>query len=89
MAQIYEKKLWIKLIFEKKRGGFTKLMEALSAFGFELTDTSLTTLNGIMLVTFCLQVKKEKRNKEEPLFIFLLFLNPKLKQVFFITGIFS
>ncbi|PON50142.1 Basic helix-loop-helix transcription factor [Trema orientale] len=55
VTQLHENKLWIKVIFKKKLGGFTKLMEVLSALGFELTDTCLTTYNGLMLVTVCLQ----------------------------------
>uniref|UniRef100_A0A2N9I579 BHLH domain-containing protein n=1 Tax=Fagus sylvatica TaxID=28930 RepID=A0A2N9I579_FAGSY len=51
ISQLDAKKLWIKLIFEKKRGGFTRLMEAMSAFGFVLIDTSVTTTKGAMLVS--------------------------------------
>ncbi|OMO67211.1 transcription factor DYSFUNCTIONAL TAPETUM 1-like protein [Corchorus olitorius] len=32
--------LLIKITFEKKRGYFTKLMEAMNYLGFELTDTN-------------------------------------------------
>ncbi|KAL6282164.1 hypothetical protein ACE6H2_013093 [Prunus campanulata] len=53
VTQIDGNKLWVKAILEKKRGGFTKLMEAMTAFGFELTDTSVTTSNGAMLVSSC------------------------------------
>ncbi|XP_060971009.1 transcription factor DYT1 isoform X2 [Cannabis sativa] len=49
------KELWLQVIFEKKPGGFTKLIEALSALGFEITDTNLTTFKGVMQVTLCLQ----------------------------------
>lgn len=56
MTQIDGNKLWLKAILEKKRGGFTKLMEAMTAFGFELTDTSVTTSNGAMLVSSCVMV---------------------------------
>ncbi|XP_021809344.1 transcription factor DYT1-like [Prunus avium] len=54
VTQIDGNKLWVKAILEKKRGGFTKLMEAMTAFGFELTDTSVTTSNGAMLVSSCI-----------------------------------
>ncbi|BFG27584.1 hypothetical protein CerSpe_138580 [Prunus speciosa] len=53
VTQIDGNKLWVKAILEKKRGGFTKLMEAMTAFGFELTDTSVTTSDGAMLVSSC------------------------------------
>ncbi|KAI3456381.1 hypothetical protein Pfo_013044 [Paulownia fortunei] len=44
-------KLWIKIVFQKKRGGLTKLMEAISVLGFDLTDTSITTSRGAVLFT--------------------------------------
>ncbi|KAL0353195.1 UNVERIFIED_CONTAM: Transcription factor DYT1 [Sesamum angustifolium] len=44
-------KFWIKIVFQKKRGGLTKLMEAISVFGFDITDTSITTSDGAVLVT--------------------------------------
>ncbi|KAL6197547.1 hypothetical protein ACLB2K_033155 [Fragaria x ananassa] len=51
VTQIDGDKLWIKVVFAKKRGGFTKLIEAMTEFGFELNDTSVTTSNGAMLVS--------------------------------------
>jgi hypothetical protein len=60
ISQLDAKKLWIKLIFEKKRGGFTRLMEAMSAFGFVLIDTSVTTTKGAMLVSSSVEVSKNK-----------------------------
>ncbi|KAH7858094.1 hypothetical protein Vadar_019895 [Vaccinium darrowii] len=53
--QIEGNKLWIKIVFEKKRGGFTKLMEAVSVIGYEFTHTSVTTYRGAILVTACLE----------------------------------
>ncbi|PIM98549.1 hypothetical protein CDL12_28969 [Handroanthus impetiginosus] len=44
-------KLWIKIVFQKKRGSLTKLMEAINVLGFDLTDTSVTTSRGASLVT--------------------------------------
>ncbi|GAV89483.1 HLH domain-containing protein, partial [Cephalotus follicularis] len=51
VASIEGNKLWIKIIFEKKRGGFNKLMEAMTYLGFELTDTSVTATKGALLVS--------------------------------------
>ncbi|XP_050370737.1 transcription factor DYT1-like [Argentina anserina] len=51
VAQIHGNKLWVKAIFEKKRGGFSKLVETMTYFGFELTDTNVTTSNGAMVVS--------------------------------------
>ncbi|KAL6567471.1 hypothetical protein OROGR_001139 [Orobanche gracilis] len=38
-------KLWIRIVFQKKKGGLTKLIEAINTLGFDLTDTSITTSN--------------------------------------------
>ncbi|GFZ06276.1 hypothetical protein Acr_18g0004460 [Actinidia rufa] len=54
VTQIDGNKLWIKIVFEKKKGGFTKLMEAMSVLGYEFTDTSVTTSKGAILITACL-----------------------------------
>ncbi|KAK4485144.1 hypothetical protein RD792_007757 [Penstemon davidsonii] len=45
-------KLWIKIVMQKKRGVITRLMEIMSALGFDLIDTSITTSKGAVLVTF-------------------------------------
>ncbi|KAF7151771.1 hypothetical protein RHSIM_Rhsim02G0116400 [Rhododendron simsii] len=55
--QIDRNKVWIKMVFQKKRGGFTKLVEAVSVIGYEFTDTSVTTSRGAILVTACLEVR--------------------------------
>ncbi|XP_057463903.1 transcription factor DYT1-like [Actinidia eriantha] len=54
VTRIDENKLWIKVVFEKKKSGFTKLMEAMSVLGYEFTDTSVTTSRGAILITACL-----------------------------------
>ncbi|KAM1245685.1 hypothetical protein ACFX15_036212 [Malus domestica] len=53
VTKIDGNKLWVKAVLEKKRGGFTKLMGAMTTFGFELTDTSITTSSGAMMVSSC------------------------------------
>ncbi|KAK9907039.1 hypothetical protein M0R45_002491 [Rubus argutus] len=53
VTQIDGSKLWVKAVLAKKRGGFTKLIEAMTDFGFKLTDTSVTTSCGAMLVSSC------------------------------------
>ncbi|KAJ6999647.1 hypothetical protein NC653_010399 [Populus alba x Populus x berolinensis] len=50
-------KLWIKIILEKKRGGFARLMEKMACFGLELIDSNVTTSKGAMLVTACVEAK--------------------------------
>ncbi|KAK3014676.1 hypothetical protein RJ639_009989, partial [Escallonia herrerae] len=51
VIQVDGSKLWIKIVFQKKRGGFTKLMEAMNVLGCDITDTSLTTSKGAFLFT--------------------------------------
>nr|XP_048318066.1 transcription factor DYT1 [Ziziphus jujuba var. spinosa] len=58
VSRISENKLWIKMVFEKKRGRLIKLLEAMSTLGLELTDTAVTTSKGAMLVTSCVEVRK-------------------------------
>lgn len=56
VSQIDEHKLWIKILFEKRKGAFTKLIQAMNSVGFELTDTSVTTVQGAVLVTTLINV---------------------------------
>lgn len=51
-------KLWVKIIFKKKRCGFTTVMEAMSAFSFEFININVTTSKGAMLVSSCVKVIK-------------------------------
>lgn len=44
-------KLWIRIVFGKKRGALTKLMEAISFLGIDLNDTTITTSRGAVLFT--------------------------------------
>ncbi|XP_022720833.1 uncharacterized protein LOC111278492 [Durio zibethinus] len=48
-------KLLIKIILEKKRGCFTKLIEAMNYLGFELSETNVTTFKGAMRISSCVQ----------------------------------
>lgn len=50
-------RLWIKMVFKKKkRGGLTKVIQAMAMLGFDLIDTSITTSKGAVLVTTFLEV---------------------------------
>lgn len=49
-------KLWMKMIFEKRKGRITKLIEALTSNGFDLTDTTVTTLEGAVMVSSSVEV---------------------------------
>lgn len=57
MTSIDGTRLWIKIVCQKVKGGFSKLMEAMSVLGFDLTDISVTTSKGAILVTSCVEVK--------------------------------
>ncbi|CAI8618083.1 unnamed protein product [Vicia faba] len=48
-------KLWIKMIIEKKRGRFNKLMEIMNDLCIEMTDISFTTIKGAYMITTCLK----------------------------------
>ncbi|EOY28514.1 Basic helix-loop-helix DNA-binding superfamily protein, putative [Theobroma cacao] len=51
-------KLLIRIILEKRRGCFTKLIEAMNYLGFELCETNVTTCKGAMLFSSCVQELK-------------------------------
>ncbi|KAL8192529.1 hypothetical protein R6Q57_027714 [Mikania cordata] len=55
VTRVDENKLWMKIVFEKKIGGFTKLIEAMSLLGIELIDTNVITTKGAVLVTSCIE----------------------------------
>ncbi|KDP20835.1 hypothetical protein JCGZ_21306 [Jatropha curcas] len=50
-------KLWIKIILEKKRGRFCRLLENMTYLGLELTDTNVTTTKGAILVSSCVEAR--------------------------------
>lgn len=56
VANIGPTKLWIKIVCQKKRGGLTKLMEAMNALGFDINDTSATASKGAILITSSVEV---------------------------------
>lgn len=62
VTQIDEQKLWVKILFEKQKGAFTKLIQGLDSFGFELIDISVTTVKGAVLVTTIINVSLNNNN---------------------------
>ncbi|WCJ42932.1 basic helix-loop-helix (bHLH) DNA-binding superfamily protein [Euphorbia peplus] len=60
VSKISEKKMWIKITMKKKPGQFSRLMEAIIHLGFELTETTLTTCKGLMLVSSFVQYTYDK-----------------------------
>ncbi|CAN1222163.1 Transcription factor DYT1 [Linum grandiflorum] len=57
VMEIDGKKLWVKVVMEKRRGRFTRLIEAMTRLGIQPIHTSLTTFNGVLLLSSCVQVK--------------------------------
>ncbi|KAJ4837743.1 hypothetical protein Tsubulata_015336 [Turnera subulata] len=57
LTYITGNKAWVKMVLAKKKGRFTRLLEALAFHGFELTETSATTFKGAMLITSCIEVR--------------------------------
>ncbi|CAN1198597.1 Transcription factor DYT1 [Linum perenne] len=55
VVRIDEKNLWVKILMEKRKGRFTKLIEAMTKVGLQPTHTSLTTSKGAFLVSSCLE----------------------------------
>jgi len=56
VAKVDGNKLWIKLLIEKKRGRFNKLIQDLNDLNIEMVDLSVTTMAGAYLITASLQV---------------------------------
>ncbi|MED6135153.1 hypothetical protein PIB30_043510 [Stylosanthes scabra] len=55
VTNIDGKKLWLKMIMEKKKGRLTQLMDGINSFGIELIDTNITTMKGALLITASIQ----------------------------------
>ena len=60
MSYVDETKLWIKITLEKKRGRFTRLIEAMTYIGLELADTNVTTYKGAILFSSCVEVRQNR-----------------------------
>ncbi|KAL2944866.1 Transcription factor DYT1, partial [Bienertia sinuspersici] len=52
---IDDNKLWIKVVYEKKMGGFSQLVETINRLGLEFSDTNLTTSHGTAVISSCLE----------------------------------
>ncbi|KMT04034.1 hypothetical protein BVRB_8g186350 [Beta vulgaris subsp. vulgaris] len=60
LIPIDDNKLWLKVVYEKKLGGFTKLVEAVTCLGLEFNDTNFTTSNGAAIISSCLEVMSDR-----------------------------
>lgn len=56
MNHVGETSLMIKLCCEMKRGGFSKLMEAIDSFGLHVVNANMTTINGKVLIILMVEV---------------------------------
>lgn len=56
MEKMDGNKLWVKMIFENKRGGFKKLMETMNDLGLEMIEANVTTIKGAYLITTFIKV---------------------------------
>ncbi|XP_021759430.1 transcription factor DYT1-like [Chenopodium quinoa] len=62
---IDDNKVWIKVVYEKKMGVFTKLVDAITRLGLEFNDTNLTTSNGAAVISSCLEGMNDVEETEE------------------------
>ncbi|KAL0459034.1 UNVERIFIED_CONTAM: Transcription factor ABORTED MICROSPORES [Sesamum latifolium] len=62
VSQLGRKDFLLKLICNQKRGGFSRLMEAVDSLGLKVTDANVTTFNGSVLNV--LQVEANKTEVE-------------------------
>ncbi|KAJ8437871.1 hypothetical protein Cgig2_031387 [Carnegiea gigantea] len=58
---IDDDKVWMKVVYPKRLGGLTKLVEGVTNLGFEFNDTNLTTSKGAAILTSCLEVTISKQ----------------------------
>ena len=61
MIPIDDDKVWMKVVYPRRLGGLTKLVEGVTNLGFELNDTNLTTSKGAAILTSCLEVTISKQ----------------------------
>ncbi|KAL0727381.1 hypothetical protein Bca4012_023474 [Brassica carinata] len=56
LCKIGERKFWLKITTEKKPGIFTKFMDVMSFMGFEISDITLATSNGAIIICSSVQI---------------------------------
>ncbi|KAB1200779.1 Transcription factor ABORTED MICROSPORES [Morella rubra] len=57
--QISQRDFWIRFCCEQRRGGFTRLMEALNLLGLQVADANITTFRGKVLNILKVEAKKD------------------------------
>ncbi|XP_021719449.1 transcription factor DYT1-like [Chenopodium quinoa] len=62
---IDDNKVWIKVVYEKKMGVFTKLVDAITRLGLEFNDTNFTSSNGAAVISSCLEGMNNVEETEE------------------------
>ncbi|KAL2238487.1 UNVERIFIED_CONTAM: Transcription factor ABORTED MICROSPORES [Sesamum indicum] len=60
VSQLGRKDFLLKLICNQKRGGFSRLMEAVDSLGLKVTDANVTTLNGSVLNVLQVEVWEKR-----------------------------
>lgn len=58
VSQIGTRSFLVKLLFENRRGGFTKLLEVMNSVGLQVVDANVTTFNGNALNIFQVEANK-------------------------------
>ncbi|MED6143677.1 hypothetical protein PIB30_007975 [Stylosanthes scabra] len=57
--QISRTELLIKVFCEQKPGGFSRLMEAINSFGFQVENANMTTIDGKVQIVLTVEATKE------------------------------
>ncbi|KAL0435224.1 UNVERIFIED_CONTAM: Transcription factor ABORTED MICROSPORES [Sesamum radiatum] len=60
VSQLGRKDFLLKLICNQKRGGFSRLMEAVDSLGLKVTDANVTTFNGSVLNVLQVEVWEKR-----------------------------
>ncbi|KAL7152052.1 hypothetical protein ABFS83_04G072100 [Erythranthe nasuta] len=57
VSQLGTRDFLVKLVCKQKRGGFSRLMEAMDSLGLQVTDSNVTTFNGSVLTVLKVEAK--------------------------------
>lgn len=60
ISQIGTRELLLKFVYNQKRGGFLRLMEAIHSVGLQVIDANITTCNGRVLNNLKVEATQEK-----------------------------
>ncbi|KAL7113669.1 hypothetical protein ACP275_04G074900 [Erythranthe tilingii] len=57
VSQLGTRDFLVKIVCKQKRGGFSRLMEAMDSLGLQVTDSNVTTFNGSVLTVLKVEAK--------------------------------